>query len=89
MIKDLNKGVLEVLIGQEVLLKDEDGEFIAFFGENGLSFRRYVNCRGEKVCETLQIVDNTIRANRKKREVVWRREPPSYESGYREFVVPY
>ncbi len=89
MRRTLNKRILEALIEQEVLLKSEEGDFYVVFGKDGARFKRYVNYGGRRICETLQEVDNTIRANRKKREVVWREEPPSYDSGYKEFVVHY
>ncbi len=76
---------IENLVEIAILIKKEIYEYHIMVENDGIRFERYSPSTNRR--ETLQEVVNTIRANNKKRERVWRADPPSYESGYSMFYI--
>ncbi len=76
---------IEEIIENVILINGNLYEYRVVVGSEGMSFERSSKSGSRK--ETLQIVENTIKANKRKRELVWRSESPSYDSGYSMFYI--
>ena len=69
----------------EVFIRRGEYDCSIIVEPDGIRFERYLSSKDER--ETLQIVENSIKANGKKRDTIWRVEPPSRDSGYAMFYV--
>lgn len=81
------KPTIEKIVGNVISIRSDKDEYRIIVDPEGIHFERYHSSTNMR--ETLQEVVNTIRANRKKRERVWRADPPSDESDYSMLYVKF
>jgi len=84
-LKNLMSQTIEKIAEDTVFIRNGRDDYRIVVEQEGIRFERYLQPTNAR--ETLQIVENSLRANAKKRERVWRAELPSRDSGYAMFYI--